>query len=44
MDRYKFTKIVKSKDTGNRVYKSTFYPKIRIEKQINLYILLMEID
>ena len=31
MDRYKFTKIVKSKDTGNRVYKSTFYPKIRIE-------------
>ena len=31
MGRYKFTKIVKSKDTGNRVYKSTFYPKIRIE-------------
>ena len=31
MDRYKFTRIIKSKDTGNRVYKSTFYPKIRIE-------------
>ena len=31
MDRYKFTRIIKSKDTGNRVYKSTFYPKIKIE-------------
>ena len=30
MDRYKFTRIIKSKDTGNRVYKSTFYPNIRI--------------
>ena len=30
MDRYKFTKIINNKNTGNRVYKSTFYPKIRI--------------